>query len=69
MSEVKWTNGKEEYTREEVSCMLEAQRAMIYNDTVRVINANCTARNEAGKPNQDENNLLYFIKNCREVNF
>ena len=69
MSEIRWTTGKDEYTREEVSYMLETQRAMIYNDAARIVNANCTERKETGKPNKFEKNMLHFIKNCREVDF
>ncbi len=32
MSEIRWTNGQEEYDREEITYMLETQRAMILND-------------------------------------
>lgn len=69
MSEIRWTNGKSEYTREEIEHMLETQRAMIYNDAARLVNANCVERGETGKPNKYEKNMLYFIKNCRKVDF
>lgn len=66
-TEIRWTKGKSQYNREEIEYMLDAQRAMIYNDVNTTIYEICECRSEIGKMNNDELTIMHTIRNCRKV--
>ena len=69
MTEIRWTNGKEEYDRDEVYYMLETQRAMIYNDMKKYFIKEAESKGLKGKLTEDANNALEALVKWRRVVF
>ena len=69
MSEIRWEKGKELYDRDEVFYMLETQRAMIYNDVIRLLIAQAEAKGLKGVLTDDGNEIIEYLKNSRKVIF
>ena len=69
MAEIRWTNGKDEYTREEVNYMLETQRAMISNDLKYLLIKQAESKGLKGKFTEDGNEIIDNVNDCRKVVF
>ena len=69
MAEIRWTNGKEEYTREEVNYMLETQRAMISNDLKYLLIKQAEAKGLKGKFTDEGSEIIDNVNDCRKVVF
>ena len=69
MSEIRWEKGKEQYDRDEVYYMLETQRAMIYNDVIRLLIAQAEAKGLRGVLTDDGNEVIEYLWNSRKVIF
>ena len=69
MEEIRWTNGKEEYTREEVSYMLETQRAMISNDLKYLLIKQAESKGLKGKFTNEGSEIIDNVNDCRKVVF
>ena len=68
MSEIKWKNGRNKYTRNEINYMLQTQRAMIHNDLKKIL----TEQSEKnGEEEFTENNIeiLEYLVDSRRVIF
>jgi hypothetical protein len=69
MPEIRWTNGQEEYSREEINYMLETQRAMIYNDVKYLLIAQAEAKGKRGSLTKNGEEIAKALKDCRRVVF
>lgn len=69
MKEVRWQNGKEEYSRDEVYYMLETQRAMIYNDMKDYFIKEAESKGLKGKLTQEGSDALEALVKWRRVVF
>ena len=69
MSEIRWTAGKDEYTREEVGYMLETQRAMIYNDIKYLLIKQAKEAGLSGVLTKEGSEINSYLTHCREVEF
>ena len=69
MSDIRWTNGKEECTREEVSYMLESQIAMISNDLKDLLIKQAEAKGLKGKLTKEGGEIIDNVNDCRKVVF
>ena len=69
MSEIRWTNGKEEYSREEINYMLETQRAMIHNDLKYILSSQAEAKGLKGKFTENGDEVIEYLNEARRVVF
>ena len=69
MSEIRWTTGQNEYSREEINYMLDSQRAMIYNDIKYLLLAQAEAKGKLGGLTKNGKEIEEALKNCRKVVF
>ena len=69
MSEIRWTNGQNEYSREEINHMLETQRAMIYNDVKYLLITQAEAKGKRGSLTKNGEEITEALKDCRRVVF
>ncbi len=69
MSEIRWQNGKDEYSREEINYMLETQRAMIHNDLKYILIAQAEAKGLKGKFTKNGKEIINCLNECRRVIF
>jgi len=69
MPEIRWTNGKEEYDREEITYMLETQRAMIHNDLKNILLEQAKAKGLNGKFTKNGNEIIDYLNSSRKVVF
>lgn len=69
MPEIRWTNGKEEYSREEINYMLETQRAMILNDVKYLLIKQAESKGLKGKFTDDGLEIIDSFLKVRKVVF
>tara|TARA_B100001059_G_C17406634_1_gene366399 strand:+ start:272 stop:481 length:210 start_codon:yes stop_codon:yes gene_type:complete len=69
MPEIRWTNGKEEYDREEIAYMLENQRAMILNDIKYLLIKQAESKGLKGKFTDDGLEIIDSFPKVRKVVF
>ena len=69
MAEIRWTNGQDEYTREEVNYMLETQRAMISNDLKYLLIKQAEDEGLKGKFTEKGSEIIDSVNDCRKVVF
>jgi len=68
--EIQWTNGKDEYTRQEIEDMLSTQRAMMHNDVIFLINSHCKSdEGHVRDLTKKEYEIMDTLKNPRKVIF
>lgn len=67
--EIRWQNGKEEYSREIVEYMLGVQRAMIYNDIKYLLIQQAESVGLKGKFTPHGEQIMDSLRNCRKVEF
>ena len=69
MTEIRWTNGKEEYDRGEINYMLETQRAMILNDVKYLLIKQAEAKGLKGRFTEDGLEIIDSFPKVRKVVF
>lgn len=69
MTEIRWTEGKDEYSREEINYMLQTQRAIIYNDVKYLLIAQAEAKGKRGGLTKNGEEIVEALKDCRRVIF
>lgn len=69
MQEIRWTNGKEEYDREEIAYMLETQRAMILNDIKCLLIKQAENKGLKGQFTEDGLKVIEAFLKIRKVVF
>ena len=69
MPEIRWANGQDEYSREEINYMLETQRAMIYNDVKYLLIEQAEAKGKRGSLTKNGEEIAEALKDCRRVVF
>lgn len=69
MPEIRWTNGKEEYDREEITYMLETQRAMIHNDLKHLMIKQAESYGIKGELTAHGDEIIEYLNDSRKVVF
>ena len=69
MPEIRWTNGKEEYDREEIAYMLQTQRAMILNDMKYLLIRQAERKGLKGKFTDEGLEIIDSFPKVRKVVF
>jgi len=69
MDEIQWTNGMQEYSRQEIAKMLQTQRAMIINDIKYLLIDQAERQGIKGNFTKDGTEIYKAIDNCRKVVF
>ena len=69
MPEIRWTNGKEEYSREEINYMLETQRAMTLNDIKYLLIKQAESKGLKGRFTEDGLEIIDSFPKGRKVVF
>ena len=69
MENIRWTNGKDEYDRDEIAYMLESQRAMILNDIKYLLIRQAESKGLKGKFTDEGLEIIDSFPKVRKVVF